>query len=101
MHFIPPLLSVVLMQATAETPPATFAGSIGASVAGGPVFQDSTYHGGAAEGQAEVDWYVRRRLVDDATPFGLQPLPPSASSRACTAATVATLPRPQPASCSA
>ena len=90
MHPAFPLLSFLLAQAepapapegfptsvTAPTAPAStpegFPVSVAASVTGGLSRQGDSHHGEAGEGQIVVDWFTRRPVVDDGTPFGLQP----------------------------
>jgi hypothetical protein len=102
MYVSPPLLSILLMQvapaaepqpaaepeptsqpatepersskpAAQPAPPQAFPASIAASVAGGLSRRGVGYHGRSGEGRLELDWYVRRPVVDDGTPFALQP----------------------------
>ena len=57
----------------AAEPQQVFPVSIAASVAGALSRQGGSSHGEAGEGQLAVDWFARRPVVDDGTPYGLQP----------------------------
>jgi len=94
MHLLPSLLYFLLMQAEPAPQPAVtpvaepaagpavapvaepqqvFPVSIAASVSGALSRQGSGSHGQAGEGQLTVDWFMRRPVVDDGTPYGVQP----------------------------
>ena len=69
-----PVPAPVSASASAPTPvPAqVFPVTIAVSMGGGLFRQGDSSHGRAGEGQVAVDWFLRRPVVDDGTPDGLQ-----------------------------
>ena len=72
MNGFPAVLPFLAMQVASPEPAATFPADVEATLGAGPMVQSGAARGTGVAGELGLNWYYRRPIVADASPFGLQ-----------------------------